>query len=123
MVGSLLSDGDIVIYESTVYPGATEEDCAPILSEQSGSAMPKLQKHKTIKFSILVIALSVLTLVIKHRLFDIVKVTSGSSDDIADLIDDLYRSIVIAGVHIRRQAWLLRPRRLLKTRKEMSILP
>ena len=100
MVGSLLSDGDIVIYESTVYPGATEEDCAPIPSEQSGQPMPKLQKHKTIKFSILVIALSVLTLVIRNiGYLTLSKSASGSSDDIADLIDDLYRSIVIAGTH------------------------
>lgn len=92
MVGRVLKRGDVVIYESTVYPGATEEDCVPVLERISGltfnvdffagyspeRANPG-DKH--------------------HRLATIMKVTAGSTPEVADFVDDLYRRVVTAGTH------------------------
>ncbi len=92
MLGKVLKVGDIVIYESTVYPGCTEEDCVPVLERVSG-----------LKFNIDFFAgysperinpgdkINTLT--------KIKKVTSGSTPEIADRVDDLYRSIIEAGTH------------------------
>ncbi|MDX1741979.1 MAG: Vi polysaccharide biosynthesis UDP-N-acetylglucosamine C-6 dehydrogenase TviB [Ruegeria sp.] len=92
MVGGLLKQGDLVIYESTVYPGATEEDCVPVLERQSGltyntdffagySPERINPGDKT------------------HRISDICKVTSGSTPEVADLVDSLYARIISAGTH------------------------
>ena len=92
-VGKVLSKGDIVIYESTVYPGVTEDICVPILEAQSGLTFnsdfyagysperinPGDKKHTVTK---------------------ILKVTSGSTPEIAQVIDDLYKSIITAGTHL-----------------------
>jgi UDP-N-acetyl-D-galactosamine dehydrogenase len=91
-IGKVLKRGDIVIYESTVYPGATEEDCIPVIEKVSGLKFnvdffagysperinpgDKLRRVATIK-----------------------KITSGSTPEIAELIDQLYREIVTAGTH------------------------
>jgi UDP-N-acetyl-D-galactosamine dehydrogenase len=91
-IGKVLKRGDVVIYESTVYPGATEEDCVPVLERVSGLTFnadffagysPERinpgDKH--------------------HRLPTIMKVTSGSTPDVADFVDALYATIVTAGTH------------------------
>lgn len=91
-VGSVLKKGDIVIYESTVYPGCTEEDCVPVLEKFSGlkfntdffcgyspERINPGDKNK--------------------RVTDIKKVTSGSTPDVADIVDSLYLSVITAGTH------------------------
>ena len=91
-IGQILSMGNVVIFESTVYPGATEEDCIPVL-----------EKHSNLKFN--------RTFFVGYspervnpgdktrRLPDIVKVTSGSTPDVAEFISKLYSVIIKAGVH------------------------
>ena len=91
-VGSVLKPGDTVIYESTVYPGATEEDCVPILEQISGLA---LNRDFTVGYSPERINPGDQT----RRLEDIVKVTSGSTPAAAEFVDALYQHIVRAGTH------------------------
>lgn len=92
MIGSVLKAGDLVIYESTVYPGCTEEDCVPALEKVSGL---KFNKDFFAGYSPERInpgdKINTLT--------RIKKVTSGSTPDIASRVDDLYRSIIEAGTH------------------------
>ncbi len=92
MLGSVLKTGDLVIYESTVYPGCTEEDCVPVLERVSGL---KFNKDFYAGYSPERInpgdKINTLT--------KIKKVTSGSTPEIADRVDDLYRSIIEAGTH------------------------
>ncbi len=90
LVGSVLSKDDIVIYESTVFPGCTEEVCVPILEEKSGLTFnqdfycgyspERINPGDK-----------------KHRVNNIVKVTSGSTPEIADEVDELYKSIITVG--------------------------
>ncbi len=91
-VGSVLNRGDIVIYESTVYPGATEEDCIPVLEKFSGL---KFNSDFTAGYSPERINPGDK----EHRLPSIKKVTSGSTEATADLVDALYRTIITAGTH------------------------
>ncbi|MFA7587137.1 MAG: Vi polysaccharide biosynthesis UDP-N-acetylglucosamine C-6 dehydrogenase TviB [Novosphingobium sp.] len=91
-VGKVLKRGDIVIYESTVYPGATEEDCVPILERVSGL---RFNEDFFAGYSPERINPGDKT----HRLTTITKVTSGSTPEVADFVDDLYASIVQAGTH------------------------
>lgn len=91
-VGKVLKSGDIVIYESTVYPGCTEEDCVPVLEAQSGLA---LNRDFYVGYSPERINPGDKA----HRLPDICKVTSGSTPEVADLIDSLYGEIIVAGTH------------------------
>lgn len=98
LVGKILSPGDIVIYESTVYPGATEEDCGPVLERYSGlsygrESMPLGSQVFYLGYSPERINPGDKA----HRISDIVKVTSGSTPEIAAVIDDLYASIITAG--------------------------
>lgn len=92
MVGKVLSKGDVVIYESTVYPGATEDECVPVLEQHSGMKFnedffagysPERinpgDKERTVT--------------------KITKVTSGSTPEIAEKVDQLYKSIITAGTH------------------------
>ena len=89
-IGSVLKKGDIVIYESTVYPGCTEEDCVPVLEKASGLVFnqdfycgyspERINPGDTV-----------------HTLTTIQKITSGSTPAIADTIDQLYKSIITAG--------------------------
>jgi UDP-N-acetyl-D-galactosamine dehydrogenase len=91
-IGKVLKKGDIVIYESTVYPGATEEDCVPVLEKYSnlkfnedffcGYSPERINPGDK-----------------EHRITSIKKVTSGSTPEIADLIDTLYNEIITAGTH------------------------
>tara|TARA_A200000113_G_scaffold159546_1_gene144283 strand:- start:7976 stop:9253 length:1278 start_codon:yes stop_codon:yes gene_type:complete len=95
MVGKILKTGDIVIYESTVYPGATEEKCVPILEQNSelrfnrdffcGYSPERINPGDK-----------------KHRLVDIKKITSGSTPQTAQVVDDLYSEIITAGTHKTR---------------------
>ena len=89
-VGTVLKRGDVVIYESTVYPGATEEVCIPILEQLSG-----LQFNHDFFAGYSPERINPGDH--QHRLPSIVKVTSGSTPDIADFVDQLYKLIISAG--------------------------
>lgn len=92
MLGNIISKGDVVIYESTVYPGATEEDCIPIIGEISGltfnedffAGYSPERINPGDK---------------EHRVTTIKKVTSGSTAEIAEYVDQLYRRIIVAGTY------------------------
>jgi UDP-N-acetyl-D-galactosamine dehydrogenase len=99
LVGSMLNDGDIVVYESTVYPGATEDECAPILAQKSGLTYAALADDGDAVFHLGYSPERINPGDKQHRVTDIVKVTSGSSPDIAGLIDDLYARIITAGTY------------------------
>ena len=92
LVGQVISQGDVVIYESTVYPGATEEDCVPIIEKISGL---KFNQGFYAGYSPERINPGDKL----HRLPDIKKVTSGSTPDAAEFIDALYNTIIRAGTH------------------------
>ncbi|MGO4221991.1 nucleotide sugar dehydrogenase [Lysobacter sp. TAF61] len=91
-IGSLLKAGDVVVYESTVYPGATEEICVPELERASGL---RCNHDFFVGYSPERINPGDR----KRRLVDIPKVTSGSTPEAADFVDALYRSIIKAGTH------------------------
>jgi len=92
MLGKVISKDDIVIYESTVYPGATEEVCIPVLERVSemvfnqdfyaGYSPERINPGDK-----------------EHRVTTIMKVTSGSTPEIAEFVDSLYRAIIVAGTH------------------------
>jgi UDP-N-acetyl-D-galactosamine dehydrogenase len=91
-VGKVLKKGDIVVYESTVYPGATEEDCAPVLEQISGL---RLNQDFFVAYSPERINPGDK----EHRLTTIRKITAGSTPETARVIDQLYASIVTAGTY------------------------
>lgn len=91
-IGKVLKRGDVVIYESTVYPGATEEDCVPVLESVSGL---KFNVDFFAGYSPERINPGDKT----HRLTSITKVTSGSTVEVANFVNDLYASIITAGTH------------------------
>jgi UDP-N-acetyl-D-galactosamine dehydrogenase len=91
-IGKIIKKGDIVIYESTVYPGATEEICVPILEQQSGLIFNK-------DFYCGYSPERINPGDKKHRITDIKKVTAGSTLEIATEVDELYQEIIIAGTH------------------------
>ena len=91
-VGEVIGRGDVVIYESTVYPGATEEDCIPIIEQVSGL---KFNQDFYAGYSPERINPGDK----EHRVVNIKKVTSGSTPEIADFVDALYASIITAGTH------------------------
>lgn len=92
-VGNHISKGDIVIYESTVFPGCTEEVCVPILEETSG-----------LKFNVDFFCGYSPERINpgdkEHRVTNILKVTSGSTPQIAQEVDELYKSVITAGTHL-----------------------
>ena len=92
MIGGVLKRGDIVIYESTVYPGATEEDCVPVLERVSGHTF-------NVDFFAGYSPERINPGDKQHRLPNILKVTSGSTPEIAEEIDQLYASIITAGTY------------------------
>ncbi len=92
MIANVLKKGDLVIYESTVYPGTTEEYCVPILEKHS-----KLVFNKDFYCGYSPERINPGDK--KHRLTDIVKVTSGSNEKISNLVDSLYKEIIVAGTH------------------------
>ncbi len=91
-VGNILSKGDVVVYESTVYPGATEETCIPLLEQASGltfnedffAGYSPERINPGDK---------------EHRVTNILKVTSGSTPETADFVDELYRRVITAGTY------------------------
>ncbi len=91
-VGKVIKKGDIVIYESTVYPGCTEDDCVPVLEKHSGL---KFNKDFYCGYSPERINPGDK----EHRVTTIKKVTAGSTTEIADLVDALYNEIITAGTH------------------------
>ena len=92
-VGSVLKKGDVVIYESTVYPGATEEDCVPILEKVSGL---RFNQDFFVGYSPERINPGDK----EHTVEKILKVTSGSTPEMGKKIDDLYKSVITAGTHM-----------------------
>jgi len=93
MVGKILKKGDIVVYESTVYPGCTEEDCVPVLEKNSGL---KFNQDFFCGYSPERINPGDK----KHTLTKITKVVSGSTPETAQTLNDLYASIITAGTHL-----------------------
>ena len=91
-VGGIMSKGTLIIFESTVYPGATEEVCVPALEKKSAM---KFNRDFYCGYSPERINPGDK----QHRLTEIVKVTSGSTGDAADAVDNLYRQIITAGTH------------------------
>lgn len=91
-IGKILKKGDIVIYESTVYPGATEEDCVPVLERTS-------QLKFNVDFFVGYSPERINPGDETRRLPSILKVTSGSTPEIAKIVDDLYASIITAGTY------------------------
>jgi UDP-N-acetyl-D-galactosamine dehydrogenase len=91
-IGRVLKKGDIVIYESTVYPGATEEDCAPVLERVSGLTFNRdfFAGYSPERIN---------PGDKEHRVATIRKVTSGSTPEVAETVDRLYREIITAGTH------------------------
>jgi UDP-N-acetyl-D-galactosamine dehydrogenase len=91
-VGKVLKKGDIVIYESTVYPGVTEDECIPVLEKVSG-----------LKFNLDFFAGYSPERINpgdkEHTVTKILKVTSGSTPEVAEKVDQLYRTIIVAGTH------------------------
>ena len=92
-VGAVLKPGDLVIYESTVYPGATEEDCVPVLEAESGL---RFNQDFHVGYSPERINPGDKN----RRLPDITKVTSGSTPAVAAQVDALYKEVVTAGTHL-----------------------
>ncbi len=100
LVGSVLKPGDLVIYESTVYPGATEEDCVPVLEQASGLKYICSDKDDDRQgFFCGYSPERINPGDRQHRLPDIVKVTSGSTPGAAEAVDALYASIIRAGTY------------------------
>lgn len=91
-IGKILKRGDVVIYESTVYPGATEEDCIPVLESMSGL---KFNEDFYAGYSPERINPGDK----EHRVTTIKKVTSGSTPEVATFVDGLYQEIIVAGTH------------------------
>ncbi len=92
MVASVLKPDDLIIYESTVYPGCTEEECVPILEKISG-----LRYNKEFYVGYSPERINPGDKI--HTLTKIKKVTSGSTEEVAERVDRLYRSIIVAGTH------------------------
>ena len=97
LVAGLLKESDIVIYESTVFPGATEENCGELLTGISGLQCASTDDQKAGCFYLGYSPERVNPGDKQHKIQDIVKVTSGSTPAVADLIDELYSSIITAG--------------------------
>ncbi len=91
-VGKVLKKGDVVVYESTVYPGVTEEECVPVLEKISGL---KFNEDFFAGYSPERINPGDKN----HTVEKIVKITSGSTAHAADVIDEVYRSVIVAGTH------------------------
>ncbi len=91
-LGKALKKGDYVVFESTVYPGCTEEDCVPILEEESGL---KFNKDFKVGYS----PERINPVDKEHTLTKILKIVSGSDKELLDVIDDVYGSIIKAGIY------------------------
>lgn len=91
-LGTIVSKGDVIIYESTVYPGATEEACLPVVERVSGLTFNKdfFAGYSPERIN---------PGDKEHRVTNILKVTSGSNDEVAEFVDQLYKTIITAGTH------------------------
>jgi len=92
-IGKVLKKGDIVVYESTVYPGATEEDCVPVIEKFSGMTF-------NVDFFVGYSPERINPGDKEHTVTKIKKVTSGSTPEIGKKVDELYKSIIVAGTHL-----------------------
>lgn len=92
-VGKVITKGNIVIYESTVYPGATEEDCVPVIEKESGL---KFNEDFFVGYSPERINPGDK----EHTVEKILKITSGSNPEVAQKVDELYKSVITAGTHL-----------------------
>ena len=92
LLGTVIKKNDIIIYESTVYPGATEEICVPLLEKESGLVF-------NIDFFVGYSPERINPGDKEHRVTNILKITAGSTPDTADKVDDLYNSIITAGTY------------------------
>ena len=92
MLGKVIKHNDIIIYESTVYPGATEEACLPVVEQESGLVFNKdfFAGYSPERIN---------PGDKEHRVTNILKVTSGSNPEIAEKVDQLYKSVITAGTH------------------------
>ncbi|QHC83739.1 UDP-N-acetyl-D-galactosamine dehydrogenase [Empedobacter brevis] len=92
-VGKVLSEGDIVIYESTVYPGVTEEECIPVLEKVSGLTFNKdfFAGYSPERIN---------PGDKEHTVEKILKVTSGSTPEIGEIVNNIYKSVIVAGTHL-----------------------
>lgn len=92
MLGLVIDKGDIIVYESTVYPGATEEECIPVVEQVSG-----LEFNKDFFAGYSPERINPGDK--EHRVTNILKVTSGSTEQTTEIVDELYKSIITAGTH------------------------
>ena len=92
MIGTVISPGDIVVYESTVYPGATEDDCIPVIEKESGLTFNQdfFAGYSPERIN---------PGDHEHRLPDILKITSGSTPEVAELVNAVYARVITAGTH------------------------
>ena len=125
-IGAVLKPGDLVVYESTVYPGCTEEDCAPVLEKASGlkylsSPSPQTSpNHFHLGYS----PERINPGDPHHRLTTIKKVTSGSSPAIAAIVDALYRQIITAGSHVASSIRVAEAAKVIEnTQRDFNIAP
>lgn len=115
IIGSVLKPGDIVIYESTVYPGCTEDDCVPVLEIFSGL---KFNHDFFCGYSPERINPGDK----EHRVTTIKKVTSGSTPEIATLVDALYREIILAGTHLAESIQIAEAAKVIEnTQRDLNI--
>ncbi len=114
-VGSVLKPGDIVIYESTVYPGCTEDDCVPVLEKFSGL---KFNQDFFCGYSPERINPGDK----EHRVTTIKKVTSGSTPEVATLVDALYKEIIVAGTHLAESIQVAEAAKVIEnTQRDLNI--
>jgi len=113
--GKVLKQGDIVVYESTVYPGCTEEDCVPVLEKHSGL---KFNQDFFCGYSPERINPGDK----EHRVTSIKKVTSGSTPEIADLVDALYNEIITVGTHKAESIMIAEAAKIIEnTQRDLNI--
>nr|AAA84869.1 ORF1 [Shigella sonnei] len=113
-LGKIIKKGDVIIYESTVYPGATEEDCIPVVEKVSG-----------LKFNIDFFAGYSPERINpgdkEHRVTNILKVASGSTPDVAEYVDQLYKLIITVGTHKASSIKVERLQSNVNTQRDVNI--
>ena len=115
MIGSILQKGNLVIYDSTVYPGATEEVCVPILEENSGLIFNK-------EFYCGYSPERINPGDKEHRITNIKKVTSGSTPKIAKIVDELYQEIITEGTHMAKSIKIAEAAKVIEnTQRDVNI--
>ena len=124
-VGRRLARDNIVIFESTVYPGTTEEICAPILESESGLTYINEKNKNTILDGGFYCGYSPERINPgdkEHYLTDILKITSGSTNEVAKKVDDLYKSIIIAGTYLAQSIKVAEAAKIIEnTQRDVNI--